>query len=91
VAGYVTCAQRIALGAFQKVHNRRNRMIKGIDIEYLTIKAPEYSDWQCYMFGSRPDNHGMIYRPIKGYEPSWFVRWMMKVCFDCLWIKKETE
>jgi len=48
---------------------------------------PEQSEWVCYMFGNRPNGVGIVYRPDKGKEPSWFVRWMMFVCFDCLWVK----
>lgn len=58
-----------------------------MDTEYAFIKTPELSDWQCYLFGNRPGKAGMIYRPAKGNEPNFFVRWMMKVCFDCLWVK----
>ena len=50
--------------------------------------TPERSDWSCYMFGNRPGGAGMVYTPTKGKEPNWFVRWMMKICFDCLWIKE---
>ena len=53
-----------------------------------TIKLPERSEWKCYMFGNTPhDNQGIVYIPGKGKEPNWFVRWMMKICFDCLWVK----
>jgi hypothetical protein len=49
--------------------------------------VPEFSDWACYMFGNKPEtNYGMKYIPRKGDEPNWFVRWMMKVCFDCTWV-----
>ena len=24
----------------------------------------------------------------KGKEPNWFVRWMMKICFACTWVKE---
>jgi len=54
---------------------------------YAFTLTPEQSQWQCYLFGNRPGGVGMIYRPSKGQEPSWFVRWMMRVCFDCLWVK----
>ena len=66
-------------------------MTKDEDIttNFVLHKQPEYLDWQCYMFGNRPGKIGMIYRPVKGYEPNWFVRWMMKVCFDCLWVKEK--
>ena len=49
---------------------------------------PEFSEWKCYMFGNKPGGHGMVYQPAKGQEPNWFVRWMMKICFDCTWEKK---
>jgi hypothetical protein len=48
---------------------------------------PELSEWQCYMFGNRPGGTGIVYRPNKGKEPNWFVRWMMKICFACTWVK----
>ena len=50
------------------------------------INIPKPSGWVCYMFGNRPDRHGLVYSPPSGSVPNWFVRWMMKVCFDCLWI-----
>jgi hypothetical protein len=49
--------------------------------------TPEQSEWQCYLWGNRPGGVGIIYRPVKGKEPNWFVRWMMHICFDCLWVK----
>jgi len=52
--------------------------------------VPERSDWKCYMFGNKPElNDGIVYHPRKDCEPNWFVRWMMKVCFDCIWIKEK--
>jgi len=51
------------------------------------IITTTYSEWQCYMFGNTPGSNGLIYRPDKGNEPNAFVRWMMKVCFACTWIK----
>ena len=50
---------------------------------------PSCSDWKCYMFGNKPDGSGMIYIPAEGQVPNRFVRFMMKVCFDCLWVKEE--
>jgi hypothetical protein len=41
------------------------------------------------MFGNTPQqNSGIIWRPQKGQEPNAFVRWMMKVCFACTWVKE---
>lgn len=54
---------------------------------YEILKLPEYSDWQCYMFGNRPGGAGLIYRPAKNQVPNFFVRAMMRLCFDCLWVK----
>ena len=58
---------------------------------YPTLKIdnqPE-SGWKCYMFGNRPDGIGIVYSPLKGQVPNRFVRFMMKVCFDCLWVKED--
>ena len=56
--------------------------------DYIEVRIePELSDWQCYLFGSRPDVSSIVYRPTKGRVPNLFVRWMMRVCFDCLWVK----
>ena len=59
------------------------------DIKYNFIKPPERSEWKCYMFGNRSDSTGIVYVPDKGREPNRFVRWMMLICFDCLWVKEE--
>lgn len=54
------------------------------------IKVPERSEWKCYLFGNTPEvNSGMLYIPQKGCEPNWFVRYMMKICFACTWVKDE--
>ena len=54
---------------------------------------PNCSDWKCYLFGNRPDGDGdgmgIVYFPPKGQVPNRFVRFMMKVCFDCLWVKED--
>ena len=62
-----------------------------MDKSYTLHLTPEQSEWQCYLFGNRPGGVGMVYRPSKGMEPSWFVRWMMKICFDCLWVKEKEK
>jgi hypothetical protein len=59
--------------------------------EYTFFTPPERSEWKCYMFGNKPGtNRGIIYAPVKGREPNWFVRWMMKICFDCTWVKEKS-
>ena len=53
---------------------------------------PERSEWACYMFGNKPDiNDGIKFIPKKGCEPNWFVRWMMKIFFDCTWVKEKNK
>lgn len=58
------------------------------DSKYTFNVLPERSEWSCYLFGNRPGGAGIVYTPNKGKEPNWFVRWMMKICFDCLWVKE---
>ena len=53
------------------------------------IGLPEQSNWTCYMFGNRPGGMGLQYIPQKGQVPNRFVRFMMKICFDCYWEKKD--
>ena len=53
---------------------------------YQVFSNPKLSKWKCYMFGAK-DGIGLVYTPLEGYEPNWFVRWMMKICFDCTWSK----
>jgi hypothetical protein len=58
-----------------------------VEGKYTFQLTPEQSEWQCYLFGNRPSGMGIVYRPKKGKEPSWFVRLMMRIFFDCLWVK----
>jgi hypothetical protein len=40
------------------------------------------------MFGNRPNaNYGISYTPAEGRVPNRFVRFMMRICFDCLWVE----
>ena len=56
----------------------------------LYIFNPKQSNWKCYMFGNRPGGNGIIYTPQEGRVPNRFVRFMMRVCFDCKWVKTDT-
>lgn len=55
-----------------------------------TFQVPERSDWSCYLFGNKPGGVGIVYVPAKDQVPNWFVRWMMKICLGCTWVKKDT-
>lgn len=63
-----------------------NPNIAGPSTFKLNLLEP--SEWKCYMFGSREGHNGLVYQPTKGNEPNRFVRWMMKICFGCEWVKK---
>ncbi len=53
------------------------------------INPPKHSNWTCYMFGNRSGGNGIVYVPLEGKVPNRFVRWMMRICFDCLWVERE--
>lgn len=55
------------------------------------IQPQQDPDWKCYLFGNTADGYGMVYTPAEGQVPNWFVRWMMKVCLGCTWVKKEVK
>lgn len=71
--------------------NTRNEQIvtPGDDgrVYLTTAQAREPSPWVCYLFGNTPSGNGFVYHPVKGGEPNWFVRWMMKVMLGCTWVK----
>jgi hypothetical protein len=50
---------------------------------------PKYSNWKCYLFGLKPGgSNGIVYVPLEGEVPNALVRWMMKVCLGCTWVKE---
>jgi hypothetical protein len=56
--------------------------------EVMDIYQDKLSDkWECLLFGS----NDFIYMPREGYEPSIFIRFMMRLCFDCKWVRKEKK
>jgi hypothetical protein len=59
-----------------------------IPTDSIKINVPKQSNWTCYMFGNRPNaNYGIAYTPAEGRVPNRFVRWMMRICFDCMWVE----
>jgi hypothetical protein len=52
------------------------------------IHNPKQSNWTCYMFGGSP-GCGMCYTPPEGRVPNRFVRFMMRICFDCMWVEEK--
>ena len=58
----------------------------------FTLRVPELSNWTCYLFGNRPwSNSGLAWTPEKGQVPNRFVRFMMRICFDCYWVKEDNN
>jgi len=53
------------------------------------LDFPEPSEWKCYMFGNPVGGVGIVYTPLEGTVPNRFVRWMMKTCFACTWVKEK--
>jgi len=58
-----------------------------VEGKYKFQPTPKQSEWQCFLFGNRPDSLGIVYRPVKGKVPNLFLRLMMRIFFDCLWVK----
>ena len=55
----------------------------------ISFYAPKQSNWNCYLFGNRPGGNGMIYIPQEGRVPNRFVRFMMRICFDSVWVEEK--
>jgi hypothetical protein len=53
----------------------------------LIVNQPKHSNWKCYLFGNRPGGNGIIYIPQEGRVPNRFVRFMMRICSDSVWVK----
>ena len=51
--------------------------------------APKPTEWTCYLFGNRPGGSGLAWHLQKEEVPNRFVRFMMRICFDCYWVKED--
>lgn len=54
----------------------------------FALNLPKVSNYTCYLFGNRPGGMGMVYIPAEGQVPNRFVRFMMRICLGCTWVKK---
>jgi hypothetical protein len=52
------------------------------------IAQPKQSNWTCYMFGGDAGFSPLTWTPQEGKVPNAWVRFWMKVFFDCKWVKK---
>lgn len=66
-----------------------NEYVNGTSVnQYELIKLPEFSDWECYLFGGGDGfSFGLKWNPIKGHVPNFFWRWMQYLCFGHRWRK----
>ena len=55
--------------------------------EILWVKNPEYSEWQCLLFGV----DSFVWTPLKGGEPNWFWRKMQYLILGNNWVKHPKE
>ncbi len=54
---------------------------------YRPFQHPAMSEWQCYLFGNKPGDLGIVWRPEKGKEPNWFWRKMQYLILGNLWVR----
>ena len=59
--------------------------------DYFHFISPEYSDWECTLFGGS-GVATIRWRPEKGKEPNRFWMFMQFICFGNRWVntKKQT-
>ena len=57
--------------------------------KYQPLQFRKSSNWKCYLFGNRPGGNGFVYTPPEGQVPNRFVRFMMRICLGCLWVKEK--
>ena len=57
--------------------------------EYLFISQPKQSGWTCYLFGGNASFSSITLTPEEGKVPNAWVRFWMKVFFDCKWVENK--
>ena len=62
--------------------------VQQTDNEPIRFRMPELDGWECFMFGNKPGGSGWVWVPTKEDVPNWFVRYMMRICFGCTWVRK---
>jgi hypothetical protein len=50
---------------------------------------PKLSNWTCYMFGGDAGFSPITWTPQEGKVPNAWVRFWMKVFFNCKWVKND--
>ena len=57
--------------------------------EPMFIQQPKLSNWICYLFGGNAGFSPITWTPHEGKVPNAWVRFWMKVFFDCNWAKND--
>jgi hypothetical protein len=57
--------------------------------EPMFIHQPKLSNWTCYMFGGNAGFSPITWTPQEGKVPNAWVRFWMKVFFNCKWVKND--
>ena len=53
------------------------------------IHQPKYSNYTCYLFGGNAGFSPITWTPEEGKVPNAWVRFWMKIFFDCKWVKND--
>lgn len=54
---------------------------------YVFMTRPQSKEWKCHLFGS----DYLIYYPSEDGVPNAFVRFMMRICLGCKWVRIKQE
>jgi hypothetical protein len=73
------------------------KMTKKQEIPYVNISTdntffihqPKQSNYTCYLFGGNTSFSSITWTPEEGKVPNAWVRFWMKVFFDCNWVKND--
>jgi len=65
---------------------KEDKLTLEIDPYRHGIKLPEYSEWECKLFGMK--DHGYLWNPLKGEVPNRFWRMMQFLIIGNRWEKK---
>lgn len=63
-------------------------LCKNLSVPYTFINQPKQSNWTCYLFGGNAGFSPITWTPQEGKVPNAWVRFWMKVFFDCNWVEK---
>jgi len=55
----------------------------------MFIHQPKQSNWTCYLFGGNASFSSITWTPEEGKVPNAWVRFWMKIFFNCNWVKND--